>query len=54
MSVDVLGTTETNAEAYGSIRTAQDGRLDSHTAPELCDWMQCVPNFVLFRFVGGC
>ena len=48
MSVDILGTSETNAEAWfnkplrprkpeGSLgRTAQDGHLDSHTAPELC------------------
>ena len=43
------GQTETNAEAWfnkslrprkpeGSLgRTAQDGHLDSHTAPELCE-----------------
>ena len=50
MSADILGTkAETNAEARfnkslrprkpeGSIgRTAQDGHLDSHAAPELCD-----------------
>ena len=49
MSVDILGTnSETNAEAWFNIalrprkpegslgRTAQDGHLDSHTAPELC------------------
>ena len=47
MSVDILGQAETNAWAWfnkylrprkpeGSLgRTAQDGRLDSHTAPEL-------------------
>ena len=47
MSVDILGTSWTNAEAWFSIalrprkpegslgRTAQDGQLDSHTAPEL-------------------
>ena len=23
-------------------RTAQDGHFDSHTAPELCAWKQCV------------
>ena len=46
MSVDILGTS-TNAEAWFNIalrprkpegslgRTAQDGHLDSHTAPEL-------------------
>ena len=45
MSVDILGTSVTNAEAWFSIalrprkpegslgRTAQDGHLDSHTAP---------------------
>ena len=43
------GQAETNAEAWfkalrprkpeGSLgRTAQDGHLDSHRAPELCDW----------------
>ena len=49
MSVDILGQAVTNAEAWFSIalrprkpevslgRTAQDGHLDSHTAPELCD-----------------
>ena len=48
MSADILGQAETNAEAWfnkslrprkpeGSLgRTAQDGHLDSHTAPELC------------------
>ena len=48
MSVDILGQAETNAEAWFNIalrprrpegslgRTAQDGHLDSHTAPELC------------------
>ena len=48
MSVDVLGKAETSAEAWFNIalrprkpegslgRTAQDGHLDSHTAPELC------------------
>ena len=48
MSVDILGTSCDNAEAWfnkslrprkpeGSLgRTAQDGHLDSHTAPELC------------------
>ena len=47
MSVDILGKAETNAEAWFNIalrprkpegslgRTAQDGHLDSHTAPEL-------------------
>ena len=49
----------TNAEAWfnnslrprkpeGSLgRTAQDGHLDSHTAPELCAWMaSCIrPNY---------
>ena len=47
MSVDILGTSVTNVEARfnnslrprkpeGSLgRTAQDGHLDSHTAPEL-------------------
>ena len=52
MSVDILGTkAETNAEARfnvalrprkpeGSLgRTAQDGHLDSHTAPELCSML---------------
>ena len=46
MSVDILGQSETNAEAWFNIalrprkpegslgRTAQDGHLDSHTAPE--------------------
>ena len=46
MSVDILGKAETNAEAWFNIalrprkpegslgRTAQDGQLDSHTAPE--------------------
>ena len=49
MSVDILGQAVTNAEAWFSIalrpqkpevslgRTAQDGHLDSHTAPELFD-----------------
>ena len=48
MSVDILGTSCDQAEARfnnslrprkpeGSLgRTAQDGHLDSHTAPELC------------------
>ena len=48
MSVDILGTSCDHAEAWfnnslrprkpeGSLgRTAQDGHLDSHTAPELC------------------
>ena len=50
MSVDMLeGQAETNAEAWFNIalrprkpegslgRTAQDGHLHSHTAPELCN-----------------
>ena len=48
MSVDILGTSWDQCEAWFSIalrprkpqgslgRTAQDGHLDSHTAPELC------------------
>ena len=55
MSVDILGTScETNAEAWFSIvlhprkpegslgRTAQDGHLDSHTAPELWFGTPCL------------
>ena len=34
-------------KAEGSLgRTAQDGHLDSHTAPELCDRWFDVPGFV--------
>ena len=58
MSVDILGQVVTNAEARfnnslrprkpeGSLgRTAQDGHLDSHTAPELCE--NCMPNDQFF------
>ena len=47
--MSVEGQAETNAEAWFNIalrprksegllgRTAQDGHLDSHTAPELCE-----------------
>ena len=51
MSADILRKAETNAEAWFSIAlrprkpegslgwTAQDGHLDSHTAPELCMYL---------------
>ena len=68
MSVDILGTSCDQAEARfnnslrprkpeGSLgRTAQDGHLDSHTAPELCTDM-CVfitNNVVVFTMRQWC
>ena len=53
------GQTETNAEAWFNIalrprkpegslgRTAQEGHLDSHTAPELCVTVTCCSPFVV-------
>ena len=59
------GQAETNAEAWfdialrprkpeGSLgRTAQDGLLDSHTAPELCVVLSCVPGLYVLAVSEG-